>query len=108
MHFCIFSACIPAFLLFNKSGRNRSDFCGDPDITLTVIDIAVNFLIVLFILGMDFVKILSIVTLNLQIFPRNPVHSPCLKIYGAFDNRCNAAISRYEQSFAMLRNCKSP
>ena len=72
MHFCIFSACIPAFLPFNKSGRNRSDFYGDPDITLTVIDIAVNFLIVLFTLGMNFVKTLSIVILNLQIFPQKP------------------------------------
>ena len=72
MHLCIFSTCVPAFLLFNKSGRNRSDFCGDPDITLTAIAITVNFLMVLFILGMNFVKTSSIVILNLQIFPKKP------------------------------------
>ena len=108
MHFCIFIVCIPAFLPFNNSGGNRSDCCGDPDVTPTVIAITVNFLIVLFILGLDFVKILSIVILKLQIFPRKPVHSPRSKIYSAFDDRCNTAISTYEQSFAMLRNCKSP
>ena len=74
MHFCIFVVCIPAFLPFNNSGGNRSGFCSDPDIPPTVIDITVNFLIVLFILELDFVKILSIVILNLQIFPRKPVH----------------------------------